>query len=113
MAVLTGNADLWTDTAGYNQDIGIYIAEADPTAYPGGIVGWKESGGFAGTFSPNAAYVEAVFPMTGAATYHIKLRWKDNRLAPPNAAIVVGAGPWPSASSTYSPTRLTVALSCA
>jgi hypothetical protein len=113
MAVLTGNADLWTDTAGYNQDIGIYIAEADPIAYPGGIVGWKESGGFAGTFSPNAAYVEAVFPMTGAVTYHIKLKWKDNRAAPANATIVAGAGPWPSGGAAYSPTRLTVAFSCA
>ena len=113
MAVLTGNADLWTNTAGYNQDIGIYIAEADPTRYPGGIVGWKESGGFAGTFSPNAAFVEAVFPMAGGVSYHVKLKWKDNRGAPASATIVAGAGPWPSAGGTYSPTRLTVGLSCA
>jgi hypothetical protein len=111
LATLTGNADLWTSQAGFNQDIGIYIQEANPAVFPGNVVAWKESGGFAGTFSPNAAAVQAVFPMTGGTTYHIKLQWKTNKNAP-GATIWSGAGPWPSGSGTFSPSRLTVALSC-
>jgi hypothetical protein len=50
--LLSANADLWTWNAGYNQDIGITVN--------GTLAAWKESGGFAGTFSPNAAFVETV-----------------------------------------------------
>src|SRR4029077_6456110 len=49
MAVLSGNADLWTANAGMNQDLGIDV--------DGIIKAWKESGGYGGTFSPNAAFV--------------------------------------------------------
>ena len=47
VAILSGNADLWTATAGFNQDLGIQVS------WLGGVlssraVGWKESGGFAG-----------------------------------------------------------------
>jgi hypothetical protein len=96
-AILSGNSDLWTSTAGFNQDIGIDVN--------GTIVGWKESGGFAGTFSPNAAYVQAIVPMTAGTTYTIKLRWKTNKPAP-GATIVAGAGTSPN----FSPTRLTAQL---
>lgn len=34
---------------------------------------WKESGGFAGTFSPNAAYVETVLALSPGPTYVITL----------------------------------------
>jgi hypothetical protein len=93
LAVITGNSDLWTSSAGYNQDIGIDVN--------GTIVAWKESGGFAGTFSPNAAYVQAVFPMNAGTTYTIKLRWKTNKAAP-GATIWAGAGP---IGTQYSPTE--------
>src|SRR6202022_2435748 len=109
MAVLSGNADLWTSSAGYNQDIGIYVQEANATQYPGNIVSWKESGGFAGTFSPNAAFVQTVFPMTAGTTYHIKLQWKANKNAA-GATIWAGAGPWPGSGTSFSPTRLTALL---
>jgi hypothetical protein len=106
-AVISGNADLWTTKAGYNQDIGVYIQEANGTQYPGNIVAWKESGGNAGTYSPNAAFVQTVFPMTQGTTYHIKLRWKTNKDATnSDDYIVAGAGP----SAPFSPTRLTVEL---
>jgi hypothetical protein len=111
LATLSGNADLWTSQAGYNQDIGIYVQEANSTQYPGNIVAWKESGGFAGTFSPNAAFVQTVFPMTAGTTYHVKLKWKTNRNAP-GATIWAGAGPWPTGTTTFSPTRLTAVLTC-
>jgi len=111
LAVISGNADLWTTQPGYNQDLGIYIQEANAAQYPGNIVAWKESGGFAGTFSPNAAFVQAVFPMSGSLTYHLKLRWKTNKNTNNSGeTIVAGAGPWPASTTQFSPTRLTVQL---
>src|SRR5207244_12418796 len=74
---------------------GIFVQEASATQYPGNIVAWKESGGFAGTFSPNAAMVQTAFPMTAGTTYHRKLQWKANKNAP-SATIWAGAGAWPS-----------------
>jgi len=111
LAIVSGNADLWTTMPGFNQDLGIYLQEASINQYPGDIVAWKESGGFAGTFSPNAAYVQTVIPLTGGTTYHFKLRWKTNKNTNNNGEIIVaGAGPWPSSSTSFSPTRLTVQL---
>jgi len=98
VAILSGNSDLWTANPGYNQDIGIDVN--------GTIVAWKESGGFAGTFSPNAAMVQTVFPMNAGTTYTVKLRWKTNKPAS-GATIYAGAGP---ISAQYSPTRLTAEL---
>jgi uncharacterized protein YkwD len=97
LAILGGNADLWTATAGYNQDLGISVN--------GSIVAWKESGGFAGTFSPNAAFVHAVVPMNAGTSYLVKLQWKTNKPAP-GVSIFAGAGSGPA----YSPTRLTSVL---
>jgi len=96
-AVLGANADLFTGSAGYNQDIGIFVSD---NAGVDTLVAWKESGGFAGTFSPNAAFVKATYPMTGGHTYVFKLKWKTNKNAP-GATIYAGAG-----SGPYSPTSL-------
>jgi|GEM_PF-2584269 len=101
-AILTANADLWTSVAGFNQDIGIAISGG---AYGAGqLVAWKESGGSAGTFSPNAAFVETVKPLVGGIAYTIKLQWKANK--PGSSTIWIGAGSTP----TFSPTRLTALL---
>ena len=103
-AVVSGNSDLWTSTAGYNQDIGIWIGGG---AYGSGqVVAWKESGGFAGTFSPNAAYVQTVLPLAAGTTYTVKLQWKTNK-PDPGGTIWAGAGP---INSLYSPTRVTLLL---
>ncbi|MBV8527448.1 MAG: fibronectin type III domain-containing protein [Candidatus Dormibacteraeota bacterium] len=104
--VLSGNADLWTFNAGYNQDIGVCVA-ANATMAPnpcpaGDVVAWKESGGFAGTFSPNAAFVQTVQELNGATSYSVSLVWKANK---PAGGIVIAAAAGPSAP--YSPTRLT------
>lgn len=89
--MLTANADLWTASAGLNQDLGLWVGGG---AYGGGrIVAWKESGGFAGTFSPNAAFVEAVIDTQMGNPYTVKLVWKTNKSAPAGAAIYAGAGP--------------------
>jgi hypothetical protein len=98
--LLSGNADLWTANAGYNQDLGIFVSvnSATPT-----LVAWKESGGFAGTFSPNAAFVQTAYKMTAGDSYVFSLEWKTNKPAP-GATIYAGAGP---ISGAYSPTRLT------
>jgi outer membrane protein assembly factor BamB len=102
-AVITGNADLWTAQAGFNQDLGIFVSGG---AYGAGqIVAWKESGGFAGTFSPNAAFVHTVIPVAAATTYNVKLQWKANKNTS-GATIYAAAGAGPS----FSPTRLTAEL---
>src|SRR5207302_7492578 len=68
-SVLGANADLFTNTAGYNQDIGILVSDNGGADQ---LLAWKESGGFAGTFSPNAAYVQTIFNMTTGHTYVFK-----------------------------------------
>jgi hypothetical protein len=103
MAIVSANADLWTANAGYNQDIGLWLSSS---ANPASIVAWKESGGSAGTFSPNAAEVQTVLPMTASTTYSVKLDWKTNKPAL-GASIFAGAGP---VAGRFSPTRLTVVL---
>jgi hypothetical protein len=98
-ALLGANADLWTNTSGYNQDLGIFVNDnggADT------LVAWKESGGFAETFSPNAVFVQALYPMGAGHTYVFKLKWKTSNNAP-GATIYAGAGP---ISGAYSPTSL-------
>jgi hypothetical protein len=113
LAVISGNADLWTDTAGYNQDLGLSVTGGIYPSVPGQPEAWKESGGFAGTFSPNAAFVQTVIPVKGGTRYNVTLVWKTNKptlVTPgsPPPAIYAGAGPVPSASNRYSPTRITV-----
>ena len=101
VAVVGANADLWTNRTGYNQDIGIFV-RIDGGADT--LVGWKESGGFAGVFSPNAAYVQTVVLLPAGHTYRFTLQWKTNR-PEGNATIAAGAGP---IGPAYSPTSLTV-----
>ena len=96
-ALITANVDLWTANAGYNQDVGV--------ALNGSVVAWKESGGFAGTFSPNAATVQTAVPVAAGTPYNVKLQWKTNLSDP--GTIYAGAGPLGAA---YSPARLTVQL---
>jgi hypothetical protein len=98
-AILGGNADLWTSSAGYNQDLGVFVSVNSGADT---LVAWKESGGYAGTFSPNAAFVHSVYAMTAGSNYVFKLKWKTNRSDP--GAIYAGAGP---IGSQYSQTRLT------
>src|SRR5438128_3895516 len=93
-AIVSGNADLWTATAGLNQDLGI--------AVNGTVAAWKESGGFAGTFSPNAAFVQTIVDASSA--FHVSLQWKTNTAAT-GGEIRAGAGQFP-----FSPTRITVEL---
>jgi plastocyanin len=99
--LLGANADLFTDTAGYNQDIGIFVSVDGATAT---LVAWKESGGFAGVFSPNAAYVKEIYPMTGGHTYNFSLYWKTNKPAS-GVTIYAGAGSG-SGLPSRSPTSL-------
>jgi fibronectin type III domain protein/cysteine-rich secretory family protein len=100
-ALVTANSDLWTSTSGYNQDIGIFVSVNGGADQ---LVGWKESGGSAGTFSPNAAYLLTTWPVTAGNAYLFKIKWKANRNAA-GATIYAGAGP--IGLNSYSPTRLT------
>ena len=106
IARCTANADLWTDVAGYNQDLGIFIQSGLFSNPPGTMISWKESGGFAGTFSPNAVYVDGIQAGLVAGTlYQVALYWKANR-SMPSGKLWCGAGNGPE----YSPTRLIVQL---
>jgi hypothetical protein len=96
--LLTANADLWTGNAGFNQDLGIFESDNGAADI---MLAWKESGGFAGTSSPNAAYVQTVFPMTSGHAYVFKLKWKTNKNAP-GTFIAAGAG----VPGNHSPTSL-------
>ena len=97
-AVLGANVDLFTATAGYNQDIGIFVSDNGGSDT---LVAWKESGGFAGTFSPNAAFVKATYPMTSGHTYRFRLKWKTNKNAP-GVTIFAAAGAGPTLFSQTS-----------
>jgi hypothetical protein len=102
-AILSGNADLWTSLAGVNQDLGILV-KGGTYGVNGMVVAWKESGGYAGTFSPNAAFVQTVIPIVGSTLYTAQLVWKSNK--PTSGIIFAAAGAGPA----YSPSRLTVEL---
>jgi hypothetical protein len=97
--LVSGSADLWTNTLGYGQDIGVMISGG---AYGAGtLLAWQESGA-AGTFSPNAAYTFADVALAGGTSYTVWLVWKANHSAP-GVTIYVAAG-W---GGKYSPTWLT------
>lgn len=103
---VTGNADMWTQNAGFNQDLGI---EVTPAGGGSSVATWKESGGFAGTFSPNAAFVQGTYAMTGGTQYTVSLVWKSNTSMPAGDVIRIGAGP---IGGAYSPTFLAVDFDC-
>jgi hypothetical protein len=103
-ALISANSDLWTQVAGINQDIGIFVSGGIYGSAPGQLVGWKESGGKGGTNSPNAAFAQTVVQFAAATSYTMKLRWKTNY--PTNGTIRAGAGLAPN----FSPTRLTLRL---
>ena len=105
LAILSANADMWTANAGVNQDLAVVVSPADGVAYPGGLVGWKESGGTLGTFSPNAAFTQAVFALP-AGSYTVRLEWKTNHLD--SGTIFAGAG----GAAPFSPTSLIVQQFC-
>jgi hypothetical protein len=98
---LSGNADLWTSTAGVNQDLGIAMSGGAYPSNAGQPEAWKESGGRAGTFSPNAAFVQTVIRVSPGITYTAQLVWKANVAG--SGSIWAGAGP---ISGQFSPTRL-------
>jgi len=108
LALLGGSADLWTATAGYNQDLGIAVSGGAYPTVAGQPGAWKESGGRVATYSPNAAFVQSVLPLAAGVPYRATLQWKTNRPAGPTAAIFAGAG----AVAPYSPTSLVAQLFC-
>ena len=106
IALISANADLWTATAGVNQDIGINVIGG--TFSTGTVVAWKESGGLAGTFSPNAAAVQTAIQLRMGVTYTVTIQWKANHTSA--GTIFAGAGPLPGGGGNISPTRLAVRL---
>src|SRR2546428_8189045 len=106
VAIVSANADLWTSVAGFNQDLGISVSGGAFPSVVGQPEAWKESGGFAGTFAPNAAYVQAVLHLKSGVGYTVKLQWKASR-GGAGATIWAAAGP---IGPNYSPTRVTAVL---
>ena len=80
-AVISGNADLWTSSAGFNQDLGVAVTGGVYPTTAGQPEAWKESGGGA-VFSPNAAMVQRVIPVLAATASTPKLQWKASRSDP-------------------------------
>ncbi len=105
-AILTASTDLWTAAAGLNQDIGISVSGGAYPTTAGQPEGWKESGGFAGTFSPNAAHVDTIVPLAAGTAYTAKIVWKTNK---PSGGKLIAAGAGPI-NAKFSPTRLTAWL---
>jgi hypothetical protein len=112
VAILSANASLWTNVAGYNQDIGIAVSGVGYPSNTGQPEGWKESGGVANpsspssaTFSPNAAFLQTVIPVSAATAYTARLQWKSN--VPDPYTIWAGAGP---IGAKYSPIRISALL---
>ena len=103
-ALITASADLFTNTAGINQDLAVAVSPT-PVGFSSQQVAWKESGGYT-PYKPNATLVQAVVPLTAGIPYTIKLQWKSNTAN--SASIFAGAG----SSAPYSPTSLDVLLSC-
>jgi hypothetical protein len=99
-SIVSGNVDLWTANAGYNQDIGIFASDMGG---PDVLLAWKESGGFAGTYSPNAAFVQTTYQLVTMHSYVFMLKWKTNKAAAGATIYAAAGGPAP-----YSPTRLTI-----
>jgi hypothetical protein len=111
LALITGNADLYTDTAATSQDIALFVNPSGLPAANQNIVAWKESGA-SGVNSPNAAFVQAVFAMTRGTSYNVRMKWKSAVQMAAGAHIRAGAGPFPKTAglTSVSPTRLTVQL---
>jgi hypothetical protein len=97
--LVSANIDLWTNTIGYGQDIGVMISGG--TFGSGTLLTWQESGS-TGTFSPNAAYAHGDVSLAAATTYTVWLVWKSNKSAP-GVTIYAAAGP---IGTKYSPTLL-------
>ena len=108
IGIAGGNIDLWTSQAGYNQDIGLFVCDASAGSCLNfgnfDLMAWKESGGFAGTYSPNAAFVQATWPLLAGHNYVFALGWKPNVSAP--AAVIWGAAG--TGQTQFSTTTLTV-----
>src|SRR5205814_8969959 len=102
------NGAAWASAARYSEGAGVAVSAGTSPACPS-VAGqpevWKESGGVAGTFSPNAAFAQGVIPLKQGVTYTIRVQWKANKASPAGAAIVAGAGP---IAGKYSPTSLTL-----
>ena len=100
---VVANADLWTSTVGYNQDLGICSNQAagiGATCTGGAtLIGWKESGGRLAGFAPNAALLAAGAQLLPNTTYTFTIVWKTNTNAP-GATIYDAAGSPGSFSTT-------------
>ncbi len=108
LAFISGNADLWTVNAGYNQDLGVSLSGGIYPTTANQPEAWKESGGSAGTYSPNAAFAQTAVPVIAGTAYTARLQWKASRSDP--GTIYAAAGPVPAGTAKYSPTTLSVVL---
>jgi len=102
LALVSGNADLWTTGGGTNQDLGIALSGGAYPTTSGQPEAWKESGG-PSVMSPNAAFVQAPLQVVGGTTYTARLQWKTNHSSA--GSIWAGAG-----NGKYSPTSIAVVL---
>src|SRR5207302_3892605 len=102
-AVLAASATLWTDHAGWNQDLGLFVTA---NGQPDQLLAWKESGSVAAAYSPNSSFIELPLPMAAGSVYTVKVKLKANKSAP-GVGVYSGAGTY---SQGFSPTSVTAHL---
>jgi hypothetical protein len=104
-AVITANVDLFTTTAGYNQDLGIYVTPMPSDCGNANPVAWKEAGGYT-TYAPASTFVQAVCSLSAGTSYTVSLWWKTN-IPAPGVTIYAGA----RTAAPYSPSEISAVLS--
>jgi len=74
LALLSGDADLFTGNAGYNQDLGVRLSAGYPST-ANQPEAWKESGGYAELQSECGPSADGPGG-AGATAYTARLQWK-------------------------------------
>ena len=87
--VLASNADLFTKGIGYNRDVAIFVRDNGGADQ---LVAWKESGGYAGIYAPNAAFVHFVYSVAAGHGYDFRVKWKTHKPEPASVIIYAAAG---------------------
>lgn len=101
-AVITGNAALFANSSGSNEDLAITVAQGSGGA---AVAAWTESPSATG-FNPNAAGVQASWSLAAGMTYTVRLAWKASASMPSGQTFYDGAG----GPTTHSPTTLSATV---
>src|SRR2546430_13191791 len=83
VVIVGANADLFTASSGYNQDLGIIeTIGQDPTEH---LIAWKESGGYGGAVSPNDPDLGGVVPRFPPTPFWFPPPWAHETRGAPDS----------------------------